>query len=261
MLKAETSRTSGRRAGTAITGFALTVMVGLSLTFVGPAAADMTNKQSSTAAQARSAPSNVMSLRGSTTPPIGKSRIRPALVGSAAVRSGAPGGAAGVTADRWSGPAPAGLTEDRVPHNLTASRWSGPAPAGLTEDRVPHSLMASRWSGPAPAGLTEDRVPHNLTASRWSGPALDVMARPTATANEALLRPVEIAAVKAKATMAATVAPAAARAPASGATRTAMLTPSSTIAADRSAATELLKSKAAVAALRKARHDAAAHQR
>ncbi len=240
MLKAETSRTSRTRAGVAITGFALPVMVGLSLTFVGPAAADMTNKQSSTAAQAQSAPSNVMSFRGSTTPPIGKSRIRPALVGSAAVRSGAaPGSAAGVTADRWSGPAPAGLTEDRVPHNLTASRWSGPAPAGLTEDRVPH----------------------NLTASRWSGPAPDVMARPTATANEALLRPVEIAAVKAKATMAAAVAPAAARAPASGATRTAMLTPSSTMAADRSAATELLKSKAAVTALRKARHDAAAHQR
>ncbi|MGA9322327.1 MAG: hypothetical protein WBW06_14850 [Xanthobacteraceae bacterium] len=218
MLKAETSRTSRTRAGVAITGFALPVMVGLSLTFVGPAAADMTNKQSSTAAQAQSAPSNVMSFRGSTTPPIGKSRIRPALVGSAAVRSGAaPGSAAGVTADRWSGPAPAGLTEDRVPHNLTASRWSGPAP--------------------------------------------DVMARPTATANEALLRPVEIAAVKAKATMAAAVAPAAARAPASGATRTAMLTPSSTMAADRSAATELLKSKAAVTALRKARHDAAAHQR
>jgi hypothetical protein len=217
MLKAETSRTSRTRAGVAITGFALPVVVGLSLTFVGPAAADVTNKQSSSAAQAQSAPSNVMSLRGSTTPPIGKSRIRPALVGSAAVRSGTPGGAAGVTADRWSGPAPAGLTEDRVPHNLTASRWSGPAP--------------------------------------------DVMARPTATANEALLRPVEIAAVKAKATMAAAVAPAAARAPASGATRTAMLTPSSTMAADRSAATELLKSKAAVTALRKARHDAAAHQR
>ena len=171
MLKAETSRTSRTRAGVAITGFALPVVVGLSLTFVGPAAADVTNKQSSTAAQAQSAPSNVMSLRGSTTPPIGKSRSRPALVGSAAVRSGAPGGAAGVTADRWSGPAPAGLTEDRVPHSLMASRWSDPAPAGLTEDRVPHNLTASRWSGPAPAGLTEDRVPHNLTASRWSGPA------------------------------------------------------------------------------------------
>jgi hypothetical protein len=240
MLKAETSRTSRTRAGVAITGFALPVVVGLSLTFVGPAAADVTNKQSSTAAQAQSAPSNVMSLRGSTTPPIGKSRIRPALVGSAAVRSGpAPGGAAGVTADRWSGPAPAGLTEDRVPHNLTASRWSGPAPAGLTEDRVPHSLTASRWSGPAP----------------------DVMARPTATANEALLRPIEIAAVKAKATMGAAIAPSAARAPTSGATRAAMLTPASTMAADRSAATELLKSKVAVNALRKARHDAAAHQR
>jgi hypothetical protein len=218
MLKAETSRTSRTRAGVAITGFALPVVVGLSLTFVGPAAADVTNKQSSTAAQAQSAPSNVMSLRGSTTPPIGKSRIRPALVGSAAVRSGpAPGGAAGVTADRWSGPAPAGLTEDRVPHSLTASRWSGPAP--------------------------------------------DVMARPTATANEALLRPIEIAAVKAKATMGAAIAPSAARAPTSGATRAAMLTPASTMAADRSAATELLKSKVAVNALRKARHDAAAHQR
>jgi hypothetical protein len=239
MLKAETFGTRRTRAGVAITSFALPVVVGLSLTFVGPAAADVTNKQSSTAAQAQSAPSNVMSLRGTTTPPIGKSRIRPALVGSAAVRSGAPGGAAGVTADRWSGPAPAGLTEDRVPHNLTASRWSGPAPAGLTEDRVPH----------------------NLTASRWSGPAPDVMARPTATANEALLRPVEIATVKAKATMAAAVAPATARAPASGAIRTAMLTPSSTMATDRSAATALLRSNAAVAALRKARHDAAAHQR
>jgi hypothetical protein len=262
MLKAETSRTSRTRAGVAITGFALPVVVGLSLTFVGPAAADVTNKQSSTAAQAQSAPSNVMSLRGSTTPPIGKSRSRPALVGSAAVRSGtAAGGAAGVTADRWSGPAPANLTEDRVPHNLTASRSSGPAPAGLTEDRVPHNLTASRWSGPAPAGLTEDRVPHSLTASRWSGPAPDVMARPTATANEGLLRPIEIAAVKAKATMGAAIAPSAARAPTSGATRAAMLTPASTMAADRSAATELLKSKVAVNALRKARHDAAAHQR
>ena len=240
MLKAETSRTSRTRAGIAITGFALPVMVGLSLTFVGPAAADMTNKQSSTAAQAQSAPSNVMSFRGSTTPPIGKSRIRPALVGSAAVRSGAaPGSAAGVTADRWSGPAPAGLTEDRVPHNLTASRWSGPAPAGLTEDRVPHNLTASR---PAGAGRTDGKADRHRQRSF-------VASRP------------EIAAVKAKATMAAAVAPAAARAPASGATCTAMLTPSSTMAADRSAATELLKSKAAVTALRKARHDAAAHQR
>jgi hypothetical protein len=41
----------------------------------------------------------------------------------------------------------------------------------------------------------------------------------------------------------------------------AMLTPSSTMATDRSAATALLRSKTAVAALRKARHDAAAHQR
>jgi hypothetical protein len=212
MLKAETSRTSRIRAGVAMTGFALPVVVGLSLTFVGPAAADVTNKQSSSAAQAQSAPSNVMSLRGSTTPPIGKSRIRPALVGSAAVRSGTPGGAAGVTADRWSGPAPAGLTEDRVPHNLTASRWSGPAPAGLTEDRVPAGV---------PAGVT---------------------ARPAALTS-------------------AFLAPAAARAPTSGAAHMAMLTPSSTMATDRSAATALLRSNAAVAALRKARHDAAAHQR
>jgi hypothetical protein len=234
MLKAETSRTSRTRAGVAITGFALPVVVGLSLTFVGPAAADVTNKQSSSAAQAQSAPSNVMSLRGSTTPPIGKSRIRPALVGSAAVRSGAPGGAAGVTADRWSGPAPAGLTEDRVPHSLMASRWSGPAPAGLTEDRVPHNLTASRWSGPAPAGLTEDRVPAGVPAG--------VTARPAALTS-------------------AFLAPAAARAPTSGAAHMAMMTPSSTMATDRSAATALLRSNAAVAALRKARHDAAAHQR
>ena len=217
MLKAETSRTSRTRAGVAITGFALPVVVGLSLTFVGPAAADVTNKQSSTAAQAQSAPSNVMSLRGSTTPPIGKSRIRPALVGSAAVRSGAPGGAAGVTADRWSGPALAGLTEDRVPHNLTASRWSGPAPAGLTEDRVPHNLTASRWSGPAPAGLTEDRVPHNLTASRWSGPAPDVMARPTAPPTKLCCVPSKSPPSKPGDIWRPFVAPAAARAPTSGA--------------------------------------------
>ena len=92
MLKAETSKTSRTHAGVegvAITGFALPVMVGLSLTFVGPAAADVTNKQSFTAAQAQSAASNVMSFRGSTTPPIGKSRIRPALVGSATARSDA----------------------------------------------------------------------------------------------------------------------------------------------------------------------------
>jgi hypothetical protein len=256
MLKAETSRTSRTRAGVAITGFALPVVVGLSLTFVGPAAADVTNKQSSSAAQAQSAPSNVMSLRGSTTPPIGKSRIRPALVGSAAVRSGTPGGAAGVTADRWSGPAPAGLTEDRVPHNLTASRWSGPAPAGLTEDRVPHSLMASRWSGPAPAGLTEDRVPHNLTASRWSGPAPAGLTEDRVPAGV----PAGVTARPAAVTS-AFLAPAAARAPTSGAAHMAMLTPSSTMATDRSAATALLRSNAAVAALRKARHDAAAHQR
>jgi hypothetical protein len=213
MLKAETSTTSRTRAGVAITGFALPVVVALSLTFISPAAADVTNKQSSTAAQAQSASSNVMSLRGATTPPIGKSRIRPAVVGSAAVRSGAaPGGAAGVTADRWSGPAPAGLTEDRVPHNLTASRWSGPAPAGVTADRVPAGV---------PAGVT---------------------AKPAALTT-------------------AFLAPAAARAPTSGAAHMAMLTPSSTMATDRSAATALLRSNAAVAALRKARHDAAAHQR
>jgi hypothetical protein len=235
MLKAETSTTSRTRAGVAITGFALPVVVALSLTFISPAAADVTNKQSSTAAQAQSASSNVMSLRGATTPPIGKSRIRPAVVGSAAVRSGAaPGGAAGVTADRWSGPAPAGLTEDRVPHNLTASRWSGSAPAGLTEDRVPHNLTASRWSGPAPAGVTADRVPAGVPAG--------VTAKPAALTT-------------------AFLAPAAARAPTSGAAHMAMLTPSSTMAADRSAATALLRSNAAVAALRKARHDAAAHQR
>jgi hypothetical protein len=242
MLKAETSKTSGTRAGAATTGFAVTVMVGLSLTFVGPAAADVTNKQSSTAAQAQSAPSNVMSLRGSTTTPIGKSRIRPALAGSAAIRSGtAPGSVAGVTADRWSGPTPAGLTEDRVPHNLTASRGSGLAPAGLTQDRVPHNLTASRGSGLAPAGLTEDRVPHNLTADRVpAGVPADVTAKPAALTT-------------------AFLAPAVARAPAGGAAHMAMLTPSSTMATDRSAATALLRSKTAVAALRKARHDAAAH--
>ena len=52
------------------------------------------------------------------------------------------------------------------------------------------------------------------------------------------------------------VVPAAARAPASGAARAAMLKPASSMAADHSAATELLKSKAAVNALHKARQDA-----
>jgi hypothetical protein len=202
MLKAETSKTSRTRAGVAISGFAFPVVVGLSLTFAGPAAADVTNKQSFTAAQAQSAASNVMSLRGSTTPPIGKSRSRPALAGSAAARS----------------------------------------------DAAPK------------AGLTADRIPHGLTASRWSGPAPDVMARPAATATEALLHPVEIAAVKAKATMSAAVAPSAARIAAGGAARTAMLAPASTMATDRAAATALLQSKAAVTALHKARHDAAAHR-
>jgi hypothetical protein len=254
------SRTSAGVTAGSIASFGVAAIIGFCSTVVGPAAADVTNKQSFMAAQAEATSSNVVSFTGATTVPAWKARVRPALADSAAVRSGP--ARAGVTADRWPGPAPAGLTADRVPHNLTADRvphslTADRVPHSLTADRVPHSLTADR----VPAGLTADRVPHSLTASRWSGPAPDVMARPAATANEALLRPVEIAAVKAKATVATAAAPSAARAPAGGATLTAMLTPSSTMATDRSAATALLRSKAAVNALRKARHDAAAHQR
>jgi hypothetical protein len=231
MSEAKNSQASRLCAGVTGIGvaFGVPVIVGLCLTVTGPAAADVTNKQSFTAAQAASSPSNVVSFRGARTPSAWRSRIPPDV--SAAVRTGA---VAGVTASRRPGPAPAGLTADRVPHNLTADRWSGPAPARVTADR---------WSGPAPAGLTADRVPHSLMADRSSGPAPDARARPAAPA------------------AAAAVAPAAAGAPTSAAARVAMLAPASTAVADRSATKELLKSAATVKGLRKARQAAASHRR
>jgi hypothetical protein len=245
MLKAGTSRTGRTRAGVAVGGFALPVMVGLSLTFVGPAAADLTNKQSLTAAQAQSAASHVTSLRGATTPPIGKSRIRPALVGSAAARSDtAP--KAGAVAALAAAP----------PQTVSAAA----RPAG--QPKLGTAPLAANRATAADAG--------RAAALMQAG----VAARPVAAGNEALLRPVTIAPPNNNAALApaatsssgpAPVAlapvPAGARAPVGGAAHAAMLKPASTMAADRSAATELLKSKVAVNALHKARHDAAAHQR
>ena len=248
MRKAETSRTSRTRAGVAgvaITGFALPVVVGLSLTFVGPAAADVTNKQSFTSAQAQSAASNVMSLRGATTPPIGKSKIRPALVGSAAARSNAAPKAGTVTAFAAAPP-------------QAVSAAARPA----EQPKLGAALLAANGAAAADARRPAEQVQAGMAA------------RPAAAGNEALLRPVTITALKNNAALgpastsssgpapaAGALMPAAASAPAGGAARTAMLKPVSTMAADRSAATELLKSKVAVNALRKARHDAAAHQR
>jgi hypothetical protein len=248
MLKTETSKTSRTHAGVAgvaITGFALPVMVGLSLTFVGPAAADVTNKQSFTAAQAQSAASNVMSFRGSTTPPIGKSRIRPALVGSATARSDAVPKAGAVAAFAAAPP-------------QTVSAAARPT----EQPKLGTALLAANRATAADASRPAEQVQAAMAA------------RPAAAGNEALLHPVTIAALKNNAALAPAatsstgaapaamaVVPAAAHAPASGAARTAMLKPASSMAADHSAATELLKSKAAVNALHKARQDAAAHQR
>jgi len=245
MRKAETSRTSRTRASVAVTGFAFPVMVGLSLAFVAPAAADVTNKQSFTAAQAQSAASNVMSLRGSTTPPIGKSRIRPALAGSAAARSGAVPKASAVAAFA------------AMP-TQAASAAARPA----EQPKLGAALLAANKATAADASRPAEQVQAAMAA------------RPATTANEALLHPVTIAALKNISALAPTstssfgpapaavaLAPAAARAPASGAARTAMLKPASTMAADHSAATALLQSKAAVNALHRARQDAAAHQR
>jgi hypothetical protein len=247
MRKAETSEASRARtdvAGVVMTGFALPVIIGLSLTVVGPAAADAPNKQSFTAAQAQTAPANVMSFKGATTLPIAKSRIRPALLGSASARSNAAPNAAAVAAFTAAVPQPASA-----------------AARAAEQPKLGAALLPAN-GGPA---ANASRPAEQLQAG--------MAARPAIAGNEALLHPVA-AALKNNAALPAAVssnlgaAPAAAavvptppRALASGAVRTAMLTPSSTMAADRSATTELLRSKAAVNALRKAQHDAAAHHR
>jgi hypothetical protein len=247
MLKADISKASRARAGVtgiAVSGFALPVIIGLSLIAVGPAAADAANKQSFTAARAGSATANVVSFSGATTPPAWKARIRPALVGSAAARSGAapkPGAAA--------------FTAARTQPGSSAVRAA--VPPKVASALIPTGKLAT------------------AEASRPAEPSkARVAAGPAAIGNDAVLRPIAIAATKNNAALApaqvstvaparatAALAPAAARVPARAAAHTAMLAPSSTAATDRSATRELLRSKSSAIALRKARHIAASHAR
>ena len=143
MRKAETSRTSRTRAGVAgvaITGFALPVVVGLPLTFVGPAAADVTNKQSFTSAQAQSAASNVMSLRGATTPPIGKSK-----------NPSCPGRQRGRPIERRA----EGRHGDGIRRSAAASSLGRRAPSRTTEARA--ALLAANGAAAADARRPADR--------------------------------------------------------------------------------------------------------
>jgi hypothetical protein len=213
------------RAGVA--GLGLAVIVGFSSTVVGPAAADTTNQKSFMAAQAASARTNVASFDASTKPPIGKARFRATSPSGAAIRS------------------------DAAPKSgvVAASGAAQPQTFSVAARPVEQPKNGAAFV-PADRGTLREasRPLEQLKAS--------AAARPAAT-NEAMLRPVAIAAARDNVTL----RPAAAAAPANAPARLAMLTPFSATTTAKSATRELLRSKTAVSALHKARHDAASHQR
>jgi hypothetical protein len=216
MLK--TGKTGAGVAGFGIAGFGLAFIVGFSWTVVGPAEADTASRQSFTAAHAAPAPINVTSFEASTKPPIGKAKFRATSPSSAAVGSdGAP---------------KAGVAAAQAQTVSVAAHAVEPPKTGAAV---------------VPVKQTSPDANRPLAQSKAS-----VAAKPAA-ANEALLRPVAIAALRSNATL----EPAAANAPA----RAAMLTPVSATTAAKSATRELLRSKAVVNALHKARHEAASHHR